>query len=100
MESKPHPELTSSRRNDAADGVAARQQDSPSVHLTGRDAGRVEIRSGLGDQRAAAGWANGQIRRLIDLCMALPAELTHSKRLHLRARVDRFFIDSQVDWEI
>jgi hypothetical protein len=30
----------------------------------------------------------------------VPAQLTHSKRLHRRTAVDRFFIDSQVNWEI
>lgn len=32
------------RGNNAADGVAAREQDAAMVELTGRSAGRVEVR--------------------------------------------------------
>jgi hypothetical protein len=70
--------------DDAACGVAAGQDDSAAVDLAGWGAGWVKIRAGLGDERAAAGWAGGQVQSLVDAGMALLADMVHLERLHWR----------------
>ena len=79
-------------RNDAADGVAAGQQDAATVGLTGWSVRRVETWARLGDQFAAAGWAHDQLRLFGDLGVALLAELVHMEKTTPARRVDRGFI--------
>ena len=66
--------------NDAADGVARRQQDSATVDWAWRSVGRIEIWASPGDELTAADWADGSIRFFGDLGMALLADLVHMEK--------------------
>lgn len=56
------------------------------IGFRGRSAGRVKMRSGVGDKLASAGGAVRRIRRLGDTGVALLAVLAHTLRVQRRRR--------------
>jgi len=74
------------RSDDASDGVAAGQEDAATIYLCRRDAGRVQIEAGIGDQLASTCWALSSLHAGGNPCVALLAELVgrhiHTLRLH------------------